>query len=346
MSNIIKIINPEELDSEATSWVVKLDGQRLSAEEFSCFKEWYNQCNSHAEAFAKVASMWGNLDVLSELPLLTSKSVPKAGWHEIYQNFSRSLLQPQFSAVFGLLLVVTLSLFYFTQPPRPHPPEIYSTLIGHNKNIDLPDGSKILLNTDSQVEVQYTQKRRILKLLKGEAHFKVAHNAARPFEVYAGTNIVRAVGTAFSVELLPENIEVVVTEGRVQLASLHKEKGRDTETVETQLALVSSGQSAIFADEIETISSLDPEEVDRRLAWRSGSLVFNGEALEDVIAEVSRYTKMKIVISDPQIRKLKIGGYFKTNETEAMLQALETSFGVSVKYVSDNIVYLSKATDE
>jgi transmembrane sensor len=82
-------------------------------------------------------------------------------------------------------------------------------------------------------------------------------------------------------------------------------------------------------------------EVDRKLSWREGVLSFSGEPLEHVVEEVSRYTSITIVNSDPAIRDISIGGYFKAGETDAMFEALETSFGVRVNRVNDRLVYLA-----
>lgn len=339
MGNIVNINNSKDLNSQAISWVVKLDGQRLSAEEFSLFRDWHDRSDAHAAAFKNAATTWGNLDILSEVPLLHPANETRPWW----KNISINTLKPQLSFAIALILIITLSFSYVNMVPENRTPEIYTTAVGHHKTVSLVDGSTLLLNTGSQVEVLFSDQRRTVKLIKGEAHFDVAHDTTRPFEVHAGTNIVRAVGTAFTVELKPELVEVTVTEGKVQLATVTEKNNSGGKNNETPLAMVTSGQSAQIDHEIKTIMSIGKDEISRRLAWQNGALIFNGEPLDEVIQEVSRYTTAKIVISDPEIRHLKIGGYYKTNETDAMLQALETSFGISVKRVDPDLIYLSRA---
>jgi len=347
MTNVFNIAEQQTLDIEATRWVTKLDARRLNSDEFGAFQTWVNQSKAHQTAFDQAATMWGNLDLLQEMQeaLDTASSVH---WKtKALTALEAWMPRPRYAFTAAMMMAVAiLSYTSMLENTAQSAVAIYATAIGENKSVKLSDGSEILLNTGSQVEVRFTKQRRALNLVKGEAHFAVAHNPARPFEVHVGTNIVRAVGTAFTVELNPEGVEVTVTEGRVELATVAQADAATDMPQETSLALVNSGQSAKFANIIRSIDTISQDEVTRRLAWHSGALIFKGEPLEDVIEEASRYTKTKIVISDPAIRSLKVGGYFKTDETEAMLQAIEANFGVSVIWVGPDLVYLSQSASE
>jgi len=345
MSNVINIADQQALDFEASLWVTKLDSRRLTSKEFGEFRKWLRLSGEHIVAFKQAAATWGDLEMLNVLADVVPTPV-RRGW--LSQLGRKPLRTPIARPVIALVAASMLLLMglWPSSVPSPDGSAIYTTTIGENKTVALTDGSKLLLNTASQVEVQFSQNRRTLKLLKGEVHVDVAHNAARPFEVHAGTNIVRAVGTAFTVELKAETVEVTVTEGRVELATVAAADGDISIPHETSLALVNSGQSAQFSDYVQSIVTIEPEEINRRLAWHEGALIFKGDTLEHVISEVSRYTKTQIIISDPAIRSLKIGGYFKTGETEAMLHALETSFGLSVQRVGEDLVYLSQSSPD
>ncbi len=344
MGDVVNIGDSESPSMEEIDWVIKLDGQRLSAEEFARFRAWYGETPSRAENFSRIAAVWRDLDMLSEVPMLPADGAGKSRRQTLSRLLRPAVLRPRILTMVAVLIVAAMTTMLFNQGQEKFIPVIHSSAVGARKTVDLADGSRVILNTGSRIEVQFTPSRRILRLMKGEAYFTVAHNKSRPFEVYAGTNIIRAVGTAFAVELKPTLVEVTVTEGQVQLATLDNSNGSTMH--EIPLALVRSGQNAEISDRIKSITSIDQQEIDRRLAWKTGGLIFRGEALEDVIREISRYTTTKIVISDPAIRKIKIGGYFKTSETDAMFQALETSFGVTVRHVGQNLVYLSGASDK
>jgi len=207
----------------------------------------------------------------------------------------------------------------------------------------LADGSTVLLNTNSQIEIDYSGRQRRIWLLRGEAYFRVVHDPGRPFAVYAGNGVVRAVGTAFAVHLRSHDVEVAVTEGSVELASLATLADREAATApqSTTLARIKANQVATFSENIESIEVVAAAKLDQKLSWQKGVLIFSGEPLHRMVEEVSRYTPLKIDIIDPRLRDLPVGGYFKVGETEAMFEALETSFHVHVERVGADVVQLS-----
>ena len=163
-----------------------------------------------------------------------------------------------------------------------------------------------------------------------------------------GRDVV-AVGTAFAVKLQPESlIQVIVSEGQVRID--HREMpvnnlSRD-ELMLAEPELVVAGQVAVYSNEqMESIENLVIQEVDRRLAWRSGMLMFEGETLSKVVAEIGRYTPLEVVISDPSLKELEIGGYFRIGDTEVLLQTLASDFGIEVERLGPDLVHLRKNVD-
>ena len=110
----------------------------------------------------------------------------------------------------------------------------------------------------------------------------------------------------------------------------------------TDLAVkVSAGQQATYGEPATPVVAVaSPANLPDKLSWQQGKLVFKGEPLGQVIEEFSRYTPIKIIIPGKKMRQLKVGGIFKIGDTAAMLDALQSSFGISAEYVDDNIVYL------
>jgi transmembrane sensor len=201
--------------------------------------------------------------------------------------------------------------------------------------------------------------------VKGEAHFNVEHDANRPFEVLAGHRVVKAIGTAFSVYRSHDKIEVMVSEGKVELAIVElamqeQEKASPfapagQTKVNTSanspahgkmkvIASLQAGQSVSLPSNAVTLSTPVKEhavgELARKLSWLDGKLVFAGESLEEVVAEVSRHTSVVIEVADPNLRKLRIGGQFKAGETDALFDVLESGFGVKITRLSNNRVRL------
>lgn len=337
MTNVAKFPNPHQIEVEACAWIAQLDGKTPSRQDLAAFREWINRSPQHREEITRLAGLWGDLNVLTAL------APPSKTPARPYRN--HFLLGTAIIAVCVVLITVVAVLDNHPSMSAAGQNQLYSTRVGEQKSVTLADGTKVLLNTDSRVQASYSPQQREVHLLQGEAFFEVAHNAARPFLVYAGANVVRAVGTAFTVRLQKHDVEVVVTDGTVEISAIANTG--DVAAAQShskpifRLADIKAGQSAAFNQEVESIQSIKPPEIERKLSWREGVLTFSGEPLEQVVDEVSRYTPVTIVISDPAIRKIRIGGYFKVGETDAMLEALETSFGVRVSRVNDKLVYLA-----
>jgi transmembrane sensor len=220
----------------------------------------------------------------------------------------------------------------------------YTTDFGGLSRIVLDDGSVVNLNTNSLMRVQLTPELRHIVLERGEALFKVAHDKSRPFDVDAGSTTVRAVGTEFSVRVRDpagassggKDIEVLVKEGRVAI-----DPPKNAKPIERAAALPRS-MSTLSAGEAVTITAkrvttelpqmqvqkVAEADVDRKLSWTEGRLWFERQTLKDVVAEFNRYNRRQMVIADPAIENLRIGGGFEATDPESFIAALEKTLGV------------------
>ena len=343
------------INQQACAWIAKLHGEP-SAKDLQNFRAWMAQSPAHKTEVRQLAKLWGELDVLTELAVvqepLSTQSTSARLFDKVaalikFSNWNRPL-----AAMVTATLVAVLALPIIIDINK----TTYSTDIGEQELITLRDGSTVLLNTNSSIRVDYSLETRNISLLSGQAHFEVTKDNSRPFNVYAGKGLVRAVGTAFSVYLQPDIIEVTVTEGTIELSAVapapaptnqpETEPTAPSKTI-TKLSLVTAGQNATMDQDtssIDSIEVIDAPEIVQKLAWHQGLLRFSGDPLEDVVAEISRYTDLSIVILDPEIRDLRIGGFFKVGETEKMFQALETSFGVRVERKGKNVALLAAAS--
>ena len=218
----------------------------------------------------------------------------------------------------------------------------YTTSIGGLDHVHLSDGSRVTLNTDTSIQVKMTDRERHIDLLKGEAFFEVAKDTAHPFIVYVGDKRVMAVGTKFSVRRDSDDIEVVVTEGEVKLASADN---FDTSAVENATSAPLPTPTLLYAGAVaktsrkEVLVRLDAQpDADRLLSWRIGYINFRDTELSAAAAEFNRYNVRKIVITDPAIGKLRIGGNFRSDNTDAFLALLQSRFPVAAEDEPDRIV--------
>jgi len=221
----------------------------------------------------------------------------------------------------------------------------FVTQIGEQKTIELVDGSSVILNTGSLIEVAFSKDERGIRLVRGEAYFAVSKDKRRPFVVYAASSAVKAVGTAFTVRVRSQALEVTVEEGRVALLSIPNPASAGGDILEnaaqSPVTELTAGQSVVFDKQVEDLELMQSAELNRKLAWRQGILAYAGDPLEDVIDDISRYTDLKIEIVDPALRSLPIGGYFKVGETDALFDSLELTFGITVERVHTGYIRLS-----
>jgi transmembrane sensor len=355
MSNIVNIPDRgngdrPRIDEEARAWVVQLDGEPTGS-EIREFRTWLQQSPMHRQAFRDAAGAWRNMDALAGL----WDSVPgieSAAWN---RSHVRRFVRP---ALAGLTLGSALILALYAYLPatvwqvsEPYVAE-FSSAIGEVRTLPLPDGSRVSLNTGSRLTVAMGDEARLIRLDSGEAWFEVARDPDRPFVVYAGRFAVQAIGTAFALRVLDDSLDLTVTAGRVEVASLsapvEPEAGLDLGAAGRARfrVPVEQGRRVTFRDGIELAQRIEPAEIERKLSWRDGMLIFNGDPLERVVAEISRYTPVKIVISDSDIRDLRFGGYFRAGDVAPILETLEENFGIRVERINDDLIYLSRWRQE
>lgn len=345
---VVPFEEPQSVQAQASAWLARLDGDNPSETDQEAFKRWIQQDDAHIAAFEKVAAAWDELNVLTRLP-----SVLPERDRTIAEKSARPRHSLRYAAATAALV---LGLFVGFQQLDSPPQEVsYWTPVGGQKTVTLPDDSIVQLNTNSRIKVDFSGSARAVYLHQGEAHFSVTSNPERPFEVYAGAGRVRAVGTAFSVTLVEnsDDINVIVEEGIVEVApeirsrldgsaDIRYQTAESTPPATTGSLLIEAGKAVVFdQSEIKAVQQIDVAEVQRRLAWQQGQLVFRGETLEEVVTEISRYTDMKILVKSEEARALRIGGQFQVGNARAILNALERGFGLEVEYVTNSLVYLS-----
>ncbi|GAC17837.1 FecR family protein [Paraglaciecola arctica] len=382
MSNLTEFPNINLIEEQACDWIVKLEGDEPpTAKEIAEFKAWVAQSPRHKSVLLSMANTWGGMDVLSGLsvphgklskitkfkdwlcsPLNTLTAL--LGWiKKVLGHACRPII-----ALPALALIFTLgSSAWYVVNQTPVHSNIYLTSLGEHSVHTLKDGSLLWLNSNTQVEVNYSKTKRKIMLLKGEAHFDVVPDPQRPFEVYAGNRMVQAVGTAFSVYRLKDRIQIMVTEGKVDLAIVEdalvltpeltaltnnsqtrKERNTTTENepvIKKILTSLTAGQSvmipAVSDDLVDPVVTHERGELARKLSWLQGKLIFAGESLDEVVQEVSRHTPIKIEVADPELKKLRIGGQFQAGETDALFDVLESGFGIKITRVNKRYVQLS-----
>jgi transmembrane sensor len=376
------VVNRETAENEAAAWIARRDTAQWDA---AAFERWLAESVSHRAAYYRLNAAWteaGRLGALTRparadavfesltASVLKSPEVGTGSSAEP-QSLRGPLRQSRVSVrrtpwVLAASVVLALGIAVAVYQYERTPPNRFTTVVGGLEAVPLPDGSRVTLNTDSEVQVSLELKERVVNLDRGEAYFEVAKDRIRPFIVNAGKKRVIAVGTQFSVRRDGDNVEVIVTEGTVRMESRgarskappaqpqRLSSSRDSPEIVPSVgspAMVSS-DSAGSADALllgagsvararsgaVLVQKAAPAEIEQHLSWRSGLLTFRDTPLADAVAEFNRYNERKIVIEDPSIASLQLGGIFRSTNIDPFIELLEQGFPVRAKPEGNRIL--------
>ncbi|QHC96728.1 FecR family protein [Pseudomonas sp. M20] len=303
---------------DAARWFVRLQEPAIDADEQQRFDAWLNQHPQHRDEFQLLQGLWSAADLLPTPRLKALVETPPT------RRERRPMLR---YAVAASVLAVALGLGLFSglNHPGGYRAE-FATALGERKHVALPDGSVIDLNSRSRLQVRYEKDRRLIELSEGEAMFSVAHDAARPFVVEAGSGKVTVTGTRFDVRRDVTQTRVAVEQGTVKV------QGRDAADNQFISLTAGLGTHVDAQGKVAAAYAVNPTEL---TAWRSGKLVFNNASLSEVAAEVSRYRDKPLTVANPAVASLRLTSVFKSDNTDALLKALPSILPVAVRSLAD-----------
>jgi transmembrane sensor len=343
---------------QAGEWFVANDAGPLDEQESAALSEWLRASRTHVEEFLGVSVIARDLreactgpaysaDTLVARARADDDSPGEPLWGRVIAVVA-GVPSPHRRAVvvtMAALGIVTLgSLLLWKLMPAGRVPEPagtvalhFETVHGEQQTHQLADGSLLHLNTDSSVTVEYGKTARLIVLTSGEADFEVAHEAARPFRVFAGAAEVVDLGTKFDVRVGQAGTVVTVSEGRVAVGrSQVSEESRGNSHWEARFVEVGADQQIrVTQGEWPVVPvSVDAQ---RTTAWLHRQIAFDHEPLERVVEEFNRYTTKPIVIVTPALRNLEISGVFSTERSEAFIAFLRSLEGVRVEVTATQI---------
>lgn len=334
-----------EIDAAASEWLIRRDSGAWSAAEQARLEEWLEASTLNRVAFLRLELAWEDAARLKALGAgITGDKPPPPGHWNLTPFFGLPQAKP---IVFGrrrlaraaaaTLLLGSGIAVYLTLAPNG---ERYATPVGGFASVPMADGSKVTLNTDSQIRIALTDTERRVELKQGEAFFEVSKDPKRPFIVRTGNQRVIAVGTKFSVRLDGEDAEVVVTEGKVRVED--GDVGTSPHAAGPADVLLTPGSIARAGEAGVLVQRKTLPEAEEQLSWRTGVLMFRDQSLAEASAEFNRYNVRKIVIQDPAVAALKIEGNFRATNVEAFVRLLESGFPVRAEAQPEQIVLRSK----
>lgn len=335
------------IEEKAATWIARRDAGTLTAVDEAELTQWL-QTTANRVAFVRLDTAWRQAGRLKALGAGVQPGVvPSPGEWRRSQFFapSRSTsgtsgteenathdrgarrLRAFHAIVASFLVAAVVGTGWYLWPHGP----AYSTEVGGLTAVPMADGSKVTLNTDSEIRVLVSDSERRVELRHGEAFFEVARDPTRPFVVLAGDKRVIAVGTKFSVRRESDEVRVIVTEGHVRV-----EKSEAGHSV--PIAQLSPGSVATTAGGGALVREKPVAQVEEYLSWQQGFVSFHETPLEEAVAELNRYNVRKIAIADPAVAAVRIGGNFRSTNVDAFVRLIEDGFPIRAERRDDQIV--------
>ena len=344
----------DDVEKTAADWVTRCDAG-LTAAEQQIFQDWLSADARHADAFDRLSETWAMFDRAQQTGAVSA--VLDRLEQRTRRRRSRRV---QAGVAAGLALCAGLLYFGLRAPagpagaePGPTPP---APRVAFDPIRKLPDGSIVELKEGAEIEVAYSAEARRVRMVRGEAYFRVEKDKSRPFYVEANGVQVRAVGTAFSVQMQAAAVEVVVKEGAVDVGHTSPASNdpgpvrvdagkrivmplirlRPAQRASTPTP---AADSAAHSEPVQPVTMTE-QEMETRLSWRLPRLEFEGMPLAEAVALLNRHNALQISLADPAIGALRISGNFRSDNPEGFIRIAEQSLELAAVRVSDQQVLL------
>ncbi|HEY6773266.1 MAG TPA: FecR family protein [Oxalicibacterium sp.] len=302
---------PDAIGRQAVHWLVLLQGEHVTQEMRDAWQSWRAEKPEHERAWQRVETFLSGLRTLPSSAahdVLADERVPDKG-----RRRAAKLMAIVVAAGGAWLAVERV-------PAREWLAD-YRTSTGERRTVVLDDGTRLVLNARSAVDVQFDASRRLVTLLEGEILIETAPDSqtvARPFYVQTAQGCLQALGTRFSVHQRKSNVQVGVFEGAVRVRPAH---ARDKDYV------VQAGQQTRFSSDGAETSLAEVDE--QSIAWSGGMLVAREMRLDDFLEALAPYRNGSLGC-DPAIAALRVSGIYPLADTDRVLDMLQRTLPVEI----------------
>lgn len=303
---------PDALLVEAADWHLRLQEAPDDAALRVAFEAWRAAGPSHAKAARLAERAWS-------LPVLAASRAPRRRPNKVGRKAAAAAAMALAASFLFAIMVPALGVRWAAD---------HLTAVGETQSLALSDGSAITLGADSALAVDFSDARRHVRLLQGQAYFEVASNPARPFVVRAGEVDVTVTGTAFDVTLAADVVSVAVAEGQVSVQAL----GRNQDLRPGQRLMID------VATDHAAVTAVAPENV---AAWRDGWLYVADASLDQVVAALGRHHAGMIVLRGDALKGRRVTGAYDLRDARRALRAIAASHGVTLREISPYLIVLT-----
>lgn len=332
----------------ASGWAARLDRGDLDAAENGAFEAWLDE-PGNADAYANAASALHVFDDLgpafAEIEALRAEAL--GGTPEVRRAPGVSAMRrwaPWAGGAIAASIVAALLVVGDPAGPKwqlggevevaqtdgraPDPARsgtsTYKTAVGEQRTVVLADGSRITLNTASEIAVDFRRGERIVRLLRGQALFDVAHAPDRPFAVVVAGRKVTALGTVFEVRLDRDRLKVTLMRGKVRV---DEDDDRIAGAAPRPLAVLAPGQQFLAIGALAPV--VERVDVEKELLWRRSLIEFDNDTVGSAVAELNRYSSTQIVVADGEVAAMRMSGIVKTGDAAEFTELVGAMLPVS-----------------
>ncbi len=343
----------QSISAQAAQWLVMFSAEDIqaSAEDYIAFNQWKNADSRHEQAINSMQKMLGDID---ELPAKPTHAVLKTHNNIINsENENWASLAKVFS--FMMMLLIPLSFMLWQKPLSVHMADL-QTNRGEWKTHILADNTKLILSSNSAVNIMFNKQKRSIALLQGEVFVDVAPDANRPFVVTTEQGELQALGTRFVVTLHESNNETVLTvlESKVQAkaafsanssnsssallgasagSSFDASSGTSSKQSHKKYTVVGAGQQIhLYNDHVSDIKQVNAANFER--TWLAHQLNIKGKPLSEVLIRLAKYHSAYIYFNEEELAHIKVSAVLPLDDTDRALALLGESFPITIKKIA------------
>lgn len=322
------IDSQQSVRNKAVQWLVERHSGTWKSEDEERLNDWLNQDTAHRRAFEQAQFAWDKLG-----DTVSGDATRIAAAREFRGISLGSRLQQWFIPGISFATATTLVALVVIVPWWNGSPQTYFTARGQQKTITLDDGTRIVLNTRSEIVTRIGHSKRSVELRNGEALFTVIHDESRPFTVRTESGNILDIGTVFNVELYKKQVNVAVLEGEVKVTA---------DRARNQAANLGAGQGVAYdqAGILTHVTQVDAEDV---MAWRKWRLVFRNQPLGEALDHLLAYHDISFEFTDPELAQMPISGSFNVQDLKLFLITLENTFPVRVTMIGPSRIRVQRA---
>jgi transmembrane sensor len=315
----------EEVRAEAAAWIAQLHDEQRSPDLEARVHAWLAESENHRRVFDRLTLVWERTGQI-RLRARGDTLVLRSGRRSRFKPWAAAL------AASLLLAIVTAAVYHWRD-------NALVTGVGQKDMRLLQDGTRVVLNTNTRIEVNYDERARRVRLIRGEARFDVSKRPTWPFLVSVNGQEIRALGTSFIVRHdESQDLSVTLVEGQISVTPI----ARNDEVPALDPQVLRPGQRLVLSQ--HRAPAVDRPELSRVTAWERGQVDFDDTPLKDAANEMNRYTTTQVTVPDAEVAQLRVGGVFHAGDSDEFVKMVSALFGLRADRNGRDIVLSRSAT--